>query len=223
MTPDDIPRLAAAGFAAAAVVLCGAGYAILLAPGRVRRKPVLCRAALAAYAGVVVAAVALAWALRLDGFWLALVALLLIGYFVAPRAVWRLSLATHALTTERGYQVPVIGDEAPLFGRKLSDAEAERLVGLGKLTAQAKNCMHINAMIVWMLCGFSNAVWCVRADARKRTHDVVVRVLTELLPGHELRECLAPYTKATQTALYGDKAQKLGEVDLYFTPRTGVA
>ena len=69
----------------------------------------------------------------------------------------------------------------------------------------------------------SNAVWCVRADARKRTHDVVVRVLTELLPGHELRECLAPYTKATQTALYGDKAQKPGEVDLYFTPRTGVA
>ena len=95
MAPDDIPRLAAAGFAAAAVVLCGAGYAVLLALGRVRRKPILCRAALVAYAGVVVAAVALAWALRLDGLWLALVAVLLIGYFVAPRAVWRLSVATH--------------------------------------------------------------------------------------------------------------------------------
>ena len=95
MTPDDIPRLAAAGFSAAAVVLCAAGYAILLALGRARHKPVLSRAALVAYAGVVAAAVALAWALRLQGLWLVLVAILLIGYFVAPRAVWRLSVATH--------------------------------------------------------------------------------------------------------------------------------
>ena len=95
MTPNDFPRLAAAGFSAAAVVLCGAGYAVLLALGRARQRPVLSRAALGAYAGVVVATVSLAWALRLDGLWLVLVALLLVGYFVAPRAVWRLSVATH--------------------------------------------------------------------------------------------------------------------------------
>lgn len=69
----------------------------------------------------------------------------------------------------------------------------------------------------------ADAVWCVRTDARKRTHDVVVRVLTKLLPDHELRECPAPYKKATQTALYGDKKQKPGEVDLHYTPRTAVA
>ena len=102
MTPNDIPRLAAAGFAAAAVVLCAAGYAILLALGRARGKPALTRAALGAYAGVVVAAVALAWALRLDGLWLALIALLLIGYFAAPRAVWRLSVATHPEEADDG-------------------------------------------------------------------------------------------------------------------------
>ena len=60
-----------------------------------------------------------------------------------------------------------------------------------------------------------NAVWCVRADARQRTREVVVRVLNRLLPDHQLRECPAPYKMATQTALYGDKTQKPGEVDLY--------
>ena len=102
MTPSDIPRLAAAGFSAAAVVLCAAGYAILLALGRARQKPILGRAALGAYAGVVLAAVGLAWALRLDGLWLVLVAILLIGYFAAPRAIWRLSVATHPEETGDG-------------------------------------------------------------------------------------------------------------------------
>ena len=48
---------------------------------------------------------------------------------------------------ERGYQVPVIGDEAPLFGRKLSEEEAEQLVDLGKLTVQAKNCMNCHTLL----------------------------------------------------------------------------
>ena len=48
---------------------------------------------------------------------------------------------------ERGYQVPVIGDEAPLFGRKFSEAEAEKLVDLGKLTVQAKNCMNCHTLL----------------------------------------------------------------------------
>ena len=65
----------------------------------------------------------------------------------------------------------------------------------------------------------ANAVWCVRADARQRTREVVVRVLNRLLPEHQLRERPAPYKMATQTALYGDKTQKPGEVDLYYMPR----
>ena len=65
----------------------------------------------------------------------------------------------------------------------------------------------------------ANAVWCVRADARQRTRRVVVRVLDKLLPDHQLHECPAPYPTATQTALYGDKTQKPGEVDLYYMPQ----
>ena len=48
---------------------------------------------------------------------------------------------------DRGYQVPVIGDEAPLFGRRLSEEEAEQLVDLGKLTVQAKNCMNCHTLL----------------------------------------------------------------------------
>ena len=95
MEPENIPQLAAAGLSAAAVVLCGAGYALLLALGRARGSAVLRRAALIAYAGVVLAAAGLSWALELQGPWLLLVAVLLVGYFAAPRAVWRLSVATH--------------------------------------------------------------------------------------------------------------------------------
>ncbi len=47
----------------------------------------------------------------------------------------------------RGFPVPVIGDEAPLFGKKLSAEEAEELVTLGKLTFQAKNCMNCHTML----------------------------------------------------------------------------
>ena len=64
-----------------------------------------------------------------------------------------------------------------------------------------------------------DAVWCVRTDARERTHQVVARVLAKLLPDHQVNERPAPYKAATQTALYGDKAQKPGEVDLFYRPR----
>ena len=53
----------------------------------------------------------------------------------------------YRFSEERGYQVPVIGDEAPLFGRKLSEEEAEQLVDLGKLTVQAKNCMNCHTLL----------------------------------------------------------------------------
>jgi nitric oxide reductase subunit C len=47
----------------------------------------------------------------------------------------------------RNVQVPVIGVEEPLFGRKLSEAEAAALVSHGKLTTQAKNCMNCHTLL----------------------------------------------------------------------------
>jgi nitric oxide reductase subunit C len=53
----------------------------------------------------------------------------------------------YRLDRERGYQVPVLGSEAPLFGTKLDEAQAESLVTLGKLTVQAKNCMNCHTLL----------------------------------------------------------------------------
>ena len=43
--------------------------------------------------------------------------------------------------------LPVISGEEPLFGKKLTEAEAEQLVALGKKTTQAKNCMNCHTLL----------------------------------------------------------------------------
>jgi nitric oxide reductase subunit C len=48
---------------------------------------------------------------------------------------------------KRNFQVPVIGPEEPLFGKKLTEEEAEALVSHGKLTTQAKNCMNCHTLL----------------------------------------------------------------------------
>jgi nitric oxide reductase subunit C len=48
---------------------------------------------------------------------------------------------------DRDKQIPVIGDEAPLFGEVLSDEDAEALVNKGKLTLQAKNCINCHTIL----------------------------------------------------------------------------
>jgi len=53
----------------------------------------------------------------------------------------------YRLDRERGYQVPVIGGEAPLFGLSLGEAEAEALVTRGKLTIQGRNCMNCHTLL----------------------------------------------------------------------------
>lgn len=53
----------------------------------------------------------------------------------------------YRLDRDRGHSVPVIGEEAPLFGRRLSEADAAALVTLGKLTVQAKNCMNCHTLL----------------------------------------------------------------------------
>ena len=45
------------------------------------------------------------------------------------------------------HYMPVIGAEAPLFGKKLTEQEAMDLVSLGKMTTQAKNCMSCHTLL----------------------------------------------------------------------------
>lgn len=53
----------------------------------------------------------------------------------------------YRMDEKRHAQVPVIGAEEPLFGKKLTEQEAEALVGKGKLTIQAKNCMDCHTIL----------------------------------------------------------------------------
>lgn len=48
---------------------------------------------------------------------------------------------------KRKVQVPVLGEEAPLFGKKLSAAEAEALVTHGKKVIQGRNCMNCHTLL----------------------------------------------------------------------------
>ena len=48
---------------------------------------------------------------------------------------------------ERNFQVPVIGADAPLFGKLLSEQEAQALVTHGKKIIQGRNCMNCHTLL----------------------------------------------------------------------------
>lgn len=47
----------------------------------------------------------------------------------------------------RNFQVPIIGPKEPLFGKELTEEEAQALVSHGKITVQAKNCMNCHTLL----------------------------------------------------------------------------
>ena len=47
----------------------------------------------------------------------------------------------------RNRYMPVIGKDAPLFGKTLNEADAENLIALGKKTVQAKNCINCHTIL----------------------------------------------------------------------------
>jgi nitric oxide reductase subunit C len=53
----------------------------------------------------------------------------------------------YKMSTKRGHEVPVIGENEPFFGKEWSPQEAEDLLHLGKLTSQAKNCMNCHTLL----------------------------------------------------------------------------
>lgn len=98
--PVDVQRIVLATLAAGAAVLFGASYAVFLALSRLRDLAALRRFSNLSYLALAVSVLALAWNLQLTGGWLALVVILLAGYYLAPRFIWRLSVATHDSTDD---------------------------------------------------------------------------------------------------------------------------
>lgn len=85
-------------FSAAMVIVTGALYALLFAYARVKRRPRLMPLAYAAYLGLASSVLVLATVANLfaTGFWTFIVVLMLVGYLLAPHAVWHLCVGTHA-------------------------------------------------------------------------------------------------------------------------------
>jgi uncharacterized membrane protein len=85
-------------FSAAMVIMTGALYALLFAYARAKQRPRLMPFAYAAYLGLVASVLVLATVANLfaSAFWALIVALMLVGYLLAPHAVWHLCIGTHA-------------------------------------------------------------------------------------------------------------------------------
>lgn len=68
-----------------------------------------------------------------------------------------------------------------------------------------------------------DAAWLVRCDARERTLDVVLPILTDIAGGRDVEVSPAPFSRPTQTSLYGDRGTKPGEMDLLVRPAAATA
>jgi hypothetical protein len=96
MNGQPLPAILSGAIAASALILCAAAYAGFFSLGRMTGRALWRRLSYAAYALVILTTAIYARALRLDGPWWALIAILLVGYAIAPRAIWQLCTATHA-------------------------------------------------------------------------------------------------------------------------------
>ena len=90
--------LLAAALAGAMTVIAGAGYAMLFAFSKLYGNPFLLAWAYTFYAALAISVYVLADTLYLAGYWRFLVAMLLLGYLLAPHGIWHLCVATHKHT-----------------------------------------------------------------------------------------------------------------------------
>jgi len=84
-------------FSAAMVIMTGGLYALLFAYARIKCRPRLMPLAYIAYLGLFASVLVLAFAANLfnNSFWTVIVLLMLIGYLLAPHAIWHLCVGTH--------------------------------------------------------------------------------------------------------------------------------
>ena len=84
-----------AAMAGAMVIMFGAFYSLVFAWSRTHDRPRLMGWAYVAYAALVGATLVLARALHLEGFWQGVIGVMLVGYLIAPHAIWHLCVGTH--------------------------------------------------------------------------------------------------------------------------------
>ena len=84
--------------AGAMVILLGALYAFTYAVAKLNKKRALLGVAYGIFAGFSVSVLVLAQALHLTGYWWAVTLVMLLGYLLAPQAIWKLSVGTHKVS-----------------------------------------------------------------------------------------------------------------------------
>jgi hypothetical protein len=95
LAPAGLPDFFAAFFSAAGIILAGACYALFYAWARLAGKRAFLLLAGGCYLVLAASTFALSRALSLEGHWLVLIGLMLLGYLFAPPAIWRLCAGTH--------------------------------------------------------------------------------------------------------------------------------
>jgi len=111
--PVAVNDIMAAAIAGALIILFGATYALLFAFSRLRGQGLLMIGAYTAYGLLAVSVFVLARTLNLEGFWQSISAVMLLGYFVAPRLIWNLCAGTHPAQDSLDTDRPPITDSRP--------------------------------------------------------------------------------------------------------------
>lgn len=95
--PAELGNFFTIFFSSALVIVLGALYGMLFAFSHFKDNRRYLSLAYIAYAGLVISTFVLADAANLlnHAFWISVIALMLIGYFFAPLAIWYLCVATH--------------------------------------------------------------------------------------------------------------------------------
>jgi hypothetical protein len=98
--PIELQDLFFSTMSGAAIVLMGASYALFFALGRLHESRSMSAASTLSYLFLAAAVFVLVDSLSLSGFWMLVAAVMLVGYFLAPRAIWKLCVGTHAAESQ---------------------------------------------------------------------------------------------------------------------------
>jgi hypothetical protein len=93
--PVAVENIFAAALAGAMVIVFGGLYALLFAFARIRSSSGLRSGAYICYACLFASTLFQARYLNLDGWWRWIVLVMVVGYLLAPHAIWLLCVGTH--------------------------------------------------------------------------------------------------------------------------------
>ena len=123
--PVEVQQIALAAILSGAIIFFGAAYGIFYALSRLNEKAQFMRYAYAFYGGLALSTVGMANVLNLTGWWLTLVVTLLVGYFIAPRFIWRLSEDVHNLADADDDSTSADGEFNPAAGKRTAADKLE--------------------------------------------------------------------------------------------------